>query len=148
VRRYISLSSLQGEARRSPNCRKSFTMGKGKFTLNNYRDRHSNGQTTEMAAIDPVGSKLVFELEEGARCSICAALPTSILGPEGAVDHFDQGETCDRVVIAATPIRARIYPRLRGLTGKIKSRLGIWKASNAHPARATDDMEHFVIKIG
>jgi len=53
--------------RRSSKSSRSFAKGRVQFTRNNYRADRDNGDTAEVVAIDPQGTSMVAEREDGRR---------------------------------------------------------------------------------
>lgn len=78
------------------------------FTRNNYRADRLNGQTAQVVAIDPAGSSLVLEREDGRREMLdLAHLADRHLRPGWVrTIHSSQGATCDRVLANLESFRA------------------------------------------
>ena len=78
------------------------------FTSNNYRADRLNGQTAEVVAIDPEGSSMVLEREDGRREMLdLAHLADRHLRPGWVrTIHSSQGATCDRVLAHLEASRA------------------------------------------
>lgn len=84
------------------------------FTRNNYRADRLNEQTAEVAAIDPVGSNMVLEREDGRREMLdLAHLADRHIRPGWVrTIHSAQGATCGRVMTYLEAFRANtVDPR-------------------------------------
>lgn len=78
------------------------------FTRNNYRADRLNGQTAEAVAIDPEGSSMVLERENGRREMLDLSHLADRHVRPGWVRtiHSSQGATCDRVLAHLEAFRA------------------------------------------
>lgn len=78
------------------------------FTRNNYRADRLNGQTAEVVAIDPQGSSMVLQREDGAREMLdLAHLADRHVRPGWVRTIYSaQGATCDRVMAHLEAFRA------------------------------------------
>jgi hypothetical protein len=78
------------------------------FARNNYRAERLNGQTAEVVAIDPAGSSMVVEREDGRRDMLDLAHLADRHVRPGWVRtiHSSQGATCDRVMAHLESFRA------------------------------------------
>ena len=78
------------------------------FTRNNYRAERHNGDTAEVVAIDPAGSSMVVERENGRRDMLDLSHLADRHVRPGWVRtiHSSQGATCDRVMAHLESFRA------------------------------------------
>ncbi|MET4898979.1 AAA family ATPase [Sphingomonadaceae bacterium jetA1] len=79
------------------------------FTRNNYRADRLNGQTAEVVAIDPAGSSMVVEREDGRRDMLDLRHLADRHIRHGWVRtiHSSQGATCERVMAHLESFRAK-----------------------------------------
>lgn len=116
------------------------TGDKLQFTRNNYRAERRNGDTAMVVAIDPQGSSVLVEKDDGKRQMLDLSHLADRHVRPGWVRtiHSAQGATCDRVMAHLESFRANTVDTRAAYVAISRARKGaaIYTESRAKPTEA------------